>query len=137
MTFGAYPTMPFRSGAYLFKTDFQRPENVPVFEADTLREAVIVSGTVFSELSLVYEGPKTSSFVHTVRLYHGIKGTSSFLLLLESKVLLLLTFSDGAKRGGVGGTKPEDRYIVTIGPKNDFTRYQIMCAPICSPNDST
>ena len=78
MTFGAYPTMPFRSGAYLFKTDFQRPENVPVFEADTLREAVIVSGTVFSELSLVYEGPKTSSFVHTVRLYHGIKGTSSF-----------------------------------------------------------
>jgi hypothetical protein len=74
MTFGAYPTMPFRNGAYLFKTDSQRPENVPVFDAETLREAVIVSGSVFSELSLVYEGPKTSSFVHTVRLYHGPKG---------------------------------------------------------------
>jgi hypothetical protein len=50
--------MPFRSGAYLFKTDSQRPENLPVFESDTRREVVIVSGTVFSELSLVHEGPR-------------------------------------------------------------------------------
>ena len=79
MTFGAYPTMPVRSGAYLFKTDSQKAENIPVFDGETLREVVIVSGTVFSELSLVYEGPRTSSFVHTVRLYHAKKGKIIFI----------------------------------------------------------
>ena len=44
-------------------------------------KVVIVSGSVFSELSLVHEGPKTSSFVHTVRLYHGPKGNAGFFLV--------------------------------------------------------
>jgi hypothetical protein len=45
VTFGAYPTMPFRSGAYLFKVDSQRAENVQVFDAETLREVSLPSQT--------------------------------------------------------------------------------------------
>jgi len=66
--------MPFRNGAYLFKTDPQKPDNTQVFDSEGLIEAVIISGTVFSELSLVFEGPKGSSFIHTVRLFHSPKG---------------------------------------------------------------
>lgn len=53
VTFGAYPTMPFRSGAYLFKTDSQRSENLPVFDADTLREVRVHSIKVL-EIAFTY-----------------------------------------------------------------------------------
>jgi hypothetical protein len=74
MSFGGYSTMPFRNGAYLFKTDPQKPDAVLVFEPESLTEAVIISGPVFSELSLVFEAPKGASFIHTVRLMHSPKG---------------------------------------------------------------
>ena len=65
-------------------------------------QVVIVSGSVFSELSLVHEGPKTSSFVHTVRLYHGPKGKAGIFRfdcdtlcmndILRSLIVLMLFF---------------------------------------------
>ena len=77
VVFGGYPTVPFRNGAYLFKPDTEhQPEVIPVVDpVDDLKEVVIISGPVFSEISLIYEAGSApsnmASFVHTVRLYHG------------------------------------------------------------------
>jgi len=71
LTFGGYATMQFRNGAYLFKPDTSR-DPLPVIDPiDNLKEIVIISGPVFSEISLIYEAGTTmanlGSFVHTVR----------------------------------------------------------------------
>ena len=57
MVFGGYPTMQFRNGAYLFKPDLNhQPPIVPIIDPiDNLKEVVIISGHVFSEISLIYE----------------------------------------------------------------------------------
>ena len=75
LTFGGYATMQFRNGAYLFKPDTNR-DPLPVIDPiDNLKEIVIISGPVFSEISLIYEAGTTmanlGSFVHTIRLYHA------------------------------------------------------------------
>jgi alpha-mannosidase len=84
--FDAYPTSQFRSGAYLFKPDATQEENVSVFTASDLREVVVMSGPVFSEVSAVYESgvskSEPGSFVHTLRLYHtgdGIKDRAVYV----------------------------------------------------------
>lgn len=42
---------------------------------DNLKEVIIITGHIFSEISLIYEGGNSltiqGSFVHTVRLYHA------------------------------------------------------------------
>ena len=94
LKFGGYPTVQFRNGAYLFKPDANR-EPVAVIDpigesfehkflflefltffpfSDNLKEVVVITGHVFSEISLIYEAGTSpanpGSFVHTVRLYH-------------------------------------------------------------------
>ena len=77
MVFGGYPTMQFRNGAYLFKPDVNRqPPTVSVIDPiDNLKEIVIITGPVFSEISLIYESGTSmtnlGSFVHTIRLHHA------------------------------------------------------------------
>ena len=73
--FAAYSTTPFRSGAYLLKTESN--QTTQFFDNDRdLKEVVVVSGSVFSEVTVVYETgqhqseymqQKLPSFVHTVR----------------------------------------------------------------------
>jgi alpha-mannosidase II len=76
MVFGGYPTIQFRNGAYLFKPDTSyKPDVLPIIDPiDNLKEIVIISGPVFSEISLIYEAgvsaSNQASFVHTMRLYH-------------------------------------------------------------------
>ena len=57
INFGGYPTMQFRNGAYLFKPDLNhQPPILPIIDPiDNLKEVVIISGHVFSEISLIYE----------------------------------------------------------------------------------
>ena len=57
VVFGGYPTMQFRNGAYLFKPDLNhQPPILPIIDPiDNLKEVVIISGHVFSEISLIYE----------------------------------------------------------------------------------
>ena len=56
ISFGGYQTMQFRNGAYLFKQDTYRNVPLPVIDPiDNLKEIVIISGHVFSEISLIYE----------------------------------------------------------------------------------
>ena len=56
MVFGGYATMQFRNGAYLFKQDSYRTAPLPVIDpVDNLKEIIIISGHVFSEISLIYE----------------------------------------------------------------------------------
>ena len=75
--FGGYPTVPFRNGAYLFKPDTEhQPDILTVIDpVDDLKEVVVISGPVFSEISVIYEAGSSAanqgSFVHTVRLYHS------------------------------------------------------------------
>ena len=49
--------MQFRNGAYLFKPDLNhQPPILPIIDPiDNLKEVVIISGHVFSEISLIYE----------------------------------------------------------------------------------
>jgi len=72
LEFTAYPSAPFRSGAYLFSVD-QSTETAPVFSEKDLSDIVILSGPVFAQVSLVWrvlgEGG-VSSFLHTIRLQH-------------------------------------------------------------------
>ena len=69
--------MQFRNGAYLFKPDTNRqPSTMPIIDPiDHLKEVVIISGPVFSEISLIYEAGTSmtnqGSFVHTLRLHHA------------------------------------------------------------------
>ncbi len=74
MVFGGYPTMQFRNGAYLFKPDTNRNVQPIIDPLDNLKEIVIISGQIFSEISLIYEAGSSltlqGSFVHTLRLYH-------------------------------------------------------------------
>ena len=57
------------------KNDFEYRSQT-VFDANDMRECVVVSGPVFSEVTVAYEngggidGVGASNFVHTVRLYH-------------------------------------------------------------------
>ncbi len=75
LEFAAYPTAQFQSGAYLFKTDPRGEDKVAVFGPDNLRECVITSGPVFSEVTLLFESGQSKqepgTFSHTVRLYHS------------------------------------------------------------------
>merc|ERR1719510_1905309 len=77
MVFGGYPTMQFRNGAYLFKPDTNRqPSTLPIIDPiDHLKEVVIITGPIFSEISLIYEAGTSmitqGSFVHTLRLHHA------------------------------------------------------------------
>jgi len=77
VVFGGYPTMQFRNGAYLFKPDLNhQPPILPIIDPiDNLKEVVIISGHVFSEISLIYEAGTSvtiqGSFVHTIRLHHA------------------------------------------------------------------
>lgn len=48
-------------GAYLFKPDERQGENVPVFTDEDLKEVVIISGPVFSEVSVVYESGSSAT----------------------------------------------------------------------------
>ena len=87
LTFGGYATMQFRNGAYLFKPDTSR-DPLPVIDPiDNLKEIVIISGPVFSEISLIYEAGTTmanlGSFVHTLRFV-------SYLFTFLTAVCLLL-----------------------------------------------
>ena len=72
LEFTAYPSAPFRSGAYLFSVD-QSAETAPVFSEKDLSDIVILSGPVFAQVSLVWrvlgEGG-VSTFLHTIRLQH-------------------------------------------------------------------
>ena len=64
VVFGAYPTQPFRNGAYLFKPDPNRlpPQFIPIMDPiDSLKEIVIISGPIFSEISLIYEAGASAS----------------------------------------------------------------------------
>lgn len=74
MQFTAYPSAPFRSGAYLFSVDSSpSAEEGPVFSERDLTDTVILSGPLFAQLALVWsvagEGG-TSLFTTTVRLQH-------------------------------------------------------------------
>jgi len=80
MEYTAYPSTPFRSGAYLFAVESSSlVEPGPVFTAADLVDVVIVSGPVFAQLMLVWkvagEGGD-STFVTRYRLYHTTGPTS-------------------------------------------------------------
>ena len=45
----------FRNGAYLFKPDHNRDPVSVIDPIDHLKEVVVISGHVFSEISLIYE----------------------------------------------------------------------------------
>ena len=47
--------MQFRNGAYLFKPDHNRDPVSVIDPIDHLKEVVVISGHVFSEISLIYE----------------------------------------------------------------------------------
>ena len=74
LEFSAYPSAPFRSGAYLFSVDHSsEAEEGPVFGSEDLTDVVIVSGPLFAQLVLVWtvtgEGG-TSTFTSQIRLQH-------------------------------------------------------------------
>jgi len=69
--FIGYPSQPFRSGAYLLSVETEYAE--PIFSPSELIDVVIVSGLIWSQLTLLWkvggEGG-ASTFVTTYRLYH-------------------------------------------------------------------
>ncbi len=75
--FIGYPSQPFRSGAYLLSVEPSFAE--PIFSQSELMDVVIVSGLIWSQLTLMWkiggEGG-TSTFVTTYRLYHSTGPTS-------------------------------------------------------------
>jgi len=80
MEFTAYPSTPFRSGAYLFSVESSSlVEPGPIFTTTDLMDTVIVSGPVYTQLMLVWkvagEGGD-STFVTKYRLYHTTGPTS-------------------------------------------------------------
>ncbi len=76
LEFNAYSTAQFRSGAYLLKINSNagESEKLAVFGQEDLVECVVVSGPVYSEVTLVFESGQSKQepgrFTHTVRLYH-------------------------------------------------------------------
>ena len=72
LEFTAYPSAPFRSGAYLFSVD-QSAETAPAFSEKDLSDIVIISGPVFASVNLFWrvlgEGG-VSTFLHTISLQH-------------------------------------------------------------------
>ena len=65
MEFGAYPSMMFHSGAYLFMPDVNAVEpNIDVLR-DVKPQIFIISGPVMSEISVVYD-----LLVHSTILFH-------------------------------------------------------------------
>eukprot|EP00092_Neocalanus_flemingeri_P041867 GFUD01045601.1.p1 GENE.GFUD01045601.1~~GFUD01045601.1.p1 ORF type:complete len:1094 (+),score=331.94 GFUD01045601.1:211-3492(+) len=80
MEFTAYPSTPFRSGAYLFSVEESSlVESGPVFTSTDLMDVVIVSGPVFAQLMLVWKvagEAGDSTFVTRYRLYHTTGPTS-------------------------------------------------------------
>ncbi|XP_059084472.1 alpha-mannosidase 2-like [Tigriopus californicus] len=88
LKFSAYPTAQFRSGAYLFKTDPHMSDYVEVFTQNDLKDVVVMSGPVYSEVTVVYESGENTqspgSFIHTVRLYHTSDGIKSKGIYIEN-----------------------------------------------------
>ena len=80
--FIGYPSEPFRSGAYLLSVDPSYAE--PIFSQSELIDVVIMSGLIWSQLSLMWkiggEGG-TSTFVTTYRLYHTTGPTSEGIFI--------------------------------------------------------
>ena len=124
--FSAYPTAQFRSGAYLFKPD-RHSENVAVFAAADLREVVVMSGPVFSEVSVVYESgvspTEPGSFVHTVRLFHTDDGVKDGAVYMENN----FSFGDSSNHHDVDlfmrlktGVKNGDKVPVFYTDMNGF-----------------
>jgi len=77
LEFSAYNSAPFRSGAYLFQTDPAKDVESEVFSERDIKSIVIISGPVFSQLTVVWEikgtshqNPSPSTFLHSVKLYH-------------------------------------------------------------------
>jgi len=87
MEFIAYPSTPFRSGAYLFNVETSSlVEPGPVFTTTDLMDTVIVSGPVYTQLMLVWKVAGEvgdSTFVSKYRLYHTT-GPSSEGIYLEN-----------------------------------------------------
>ena len=89
LEFATYSTYQFSSGAYLFKPDLTR-RNPVVFDVADPEEVVIVSGPVFSEISVVHKSVTTfktsepGSFIHTVRLYHTNDEMQSKAIRIEN-----------------------------------------------------
>ena len=87
MEFIAYPSTPFRSGAYLFNVETSSlVEPGPVFTTTDLMDTVIVSGPVYTQLMLVWKVAGEvgdSTFVTKYRLYHTT-GPSSEGIYLEN-----------------------------------------------------
>ena len=77
-----YPSQPFRSGAYLMSVEASYA--APVFSVSDLIDVVIVSGVIWSQLTLMWkvggEGG-ASTFVTTYRLYHTTGPTSEAVYL--------------------------------------------------------
>jgi len=77
MEFPAYPSSPFRSGAYLFAVDRSREqdmEDMPLFSEKDLIGVLIVSGPVFAQLQLVWNvagEAGDSTFSTKTRLIHA------------------------------------------------------------------
>jgi len=74
MEFTAYPSSPFRSGAYLFSVESSSlVEPGPVFSHRDLMDTVIVSGPVYTQVMMVWKvvgEAGDSTFVTKYRLYH-------------------------------------------------------------------
>jgi len=74
MEFTAYPSSPFRSGAYLFSVESSSlVEPGPVFSPRDLMDTVIVSGPVYTQVMMVWKvvgEAGDSTFVTKYRLYH-------------------------------------------------------------------
>jgi len=75
--FSAYNSAPFRSGAYLFQTDPAKDVESEVFSERDIKNILIVSGPIFSELTVTWvlegtghQNPSPSSFTHSVKLFH-------------------------------------------------------------------
>ena len=66
--------MQFRNGAYLFKPDHNRDPVSVIDPIDHLKEVVVISGHVFSEISLIYEAGNFAKY----RLGNYKKGTSDY-----------------------------------------------------------
>jgi len=84
-----YATQPHSSGAYLFDVNKFKPSADLVNPETDLEEVVIVSGQVFSELSLHYRSgvaEPLSKIVHKIRLYHDRDSALSRAIYVENFV---------------------------------------------------
>ena len=84
-SFIGYPSQPFRSGAYLLSVETSYA--APVFSASDLIDVVIVSGVIWSQLTLMWKvggEAGASTFVTSYRLYHTTGSTSEAVYLENS-----------------------------------------------------